>query len=95
MHPLHPQQASDVAALTNLIPLLKSKGFPNNFTFKSVEDPSFQAQANTLYILITAILSCMITTSLVCLRFWIRSRGQFGMDDWVMVPAFVCYFLIL
>ncbi|KAF3921412.1 hypothetical protein ABW21_db0201777 [Orbilia brochopaga] len=87
--PPHPQTAQDREALTALFPLFK--GLPENFQFPIAVDPNYIPPVNSFYCLVSGITICIVTTIVVALRLWVRSRGVFGMDDWVMVPAFLSY----
>ncbi|EWC45524.1 hypothetical protein DRE_05382 [Drechslerella stenobrocha 248] len=89
--PPNPQTEADRDYLRTLFPLFRN--FPDNFEFPLAVDPNYQVPVNTLYCFVTGIIVCSITTMIVLLRFWVRSRtkGYFGMDDWVMVPTFFCY----
>ncbi|KAJ6256241.1 hypothetical protein Dda_9076 [Drechslerella dactyloides] len=89
MGPPNPQTAEDRAYLATLFPLFRN--LPPGFEFPLAVDPNYVPTRNSLYCLISATIVCSLTTLIACLRFWIRSRGSFGMDDWVMVPAFLCY----
>ncbi|KAK6340986.1 hypothetical protein TWF696_009298 [Orbilia brochopaga] len=87
--PPHPQTAEDREALAALFPLFK--GLPENFQFPIAVDPDYIPPVNSFYCLVSGITICIITTIVVVLRLWVRSRGVFGMDDWVMVPALLSY----
>ncbi|KAK6343758.1 hypothetical protein TWF730_011346 [Orbilia blumenaviensis] len=89
MGPPNPQTALDREYLMSLFPLFKN--FPADFQFPLATDPSYIPTRNSLYCLITGSIVCSLTTVVACSRFWVRARSSFGMDDWVMVPAFLCY----
>ncbi|KAF3187556.1 hypothetical protein TWF225_004261 [Orbilia oligospora] len=89
MPPLHPQTPLDREYLTSLFPLFRN--FPPDFQFPLETDPNYVPGRNSLYCLITGSIVCSLTTVVACLRFWVRAKSSFGMDDWVMLPAFVCY----
>ncbi|EPS44932.1 hypothetical protein H072_1081 [Dactylellina haptotyla CBS 200.50] len=89
MTPPNPQTAEDRDYLTTLFPLFK--GLSGDFEFPLAADPNYVPKTNALYCLVSGTIVCSITTFAACLRFWIRSKASFGMDDWVMVPAFLCY----
>ncbi|KAK6346502.1 hypothetical protein TWF696_006627 [Orbilia brochopaga] len=89
MGPPNPQTAEDRAYLAELFPLFK--GLPSGFEFPLATNANYIPSRNSLYCLISATIVCSLTTLIACLRFWIRSKGSFGMDDWVMVAAFLCY----
>ncbi|KAK6361706.1 hypothetical protein TWF730_005420 [Orbilia blumenaviensis] len=87
--PPHPQTPEDRAALLPIL-LLFDK-FPRDFQFPLDVDPQYIPPVNSFYCLVTGGIVCALTTIVVCLRLWVRSRGAFGMDDWVMVAAFLSY----
>ncbi|KAK6347380.1 hypothetical protein TWF718_005219 [Orbilia javanica] len=89
--PPHPQTDSDREFLRSLFPLLRKRGLPQDFEFPVVVDPNYVPPVNTFYCLITGVVFCVLTSCVVCLRLWIRSRGMFGMDDWAMLASFTCY----
>lgn len=86
--PPHPQTPEDRAALLPIL-LLFAK-FPRDFEFPLEVDPRYVPPINSFYCFVTGVVMCVISTTVVCLRLWVRSRGAFGMDDWVMLAAFVC-----
>ncbi|KAK6495016.1 hypothetical protein TWF481_003044 [Arthrobotrys musiformis] len=92
--PPHPQTDSDRDFLKSLSPLLNLKGFPEDFEFPLVADPNYVPPVNTFYCLITGVVLCVITSLVVCLRLWIRSRGLFGMDDWAMLASYISYCIL-
>ncbi|KAK6526179.1 hypothetical protein TWF281_011214 [Arthrobotrys megalospora] len=85
----NPQSPLDREYLTSLFPLFKD--FPADFEFPLAKDPNYVPKRNSLYCLIAGSVVCSLTTVVACLRFWVRAKSSFGMDDWVMVPAFLCY----
>ncbi|KAK6528757.1 hypothetical protein TWF694_003996 [Orbilia ellipsospora] len=87
--PPHPQTEADREYLMSLFPLFKE--LPSNFQFPLEVDPNYIPPINSFYCLVVGVIMCIITVIVVCLRLWIRSRGTFGMDDWVMLAAFVSY----
>ncbi|KAF3911975.1 hypothetical protein AA313_de0204924 [Arthrobotrys entomopaga] len=87
--PPHPQTQVDREYLAALFPLFKE--FPPNFQFPLEVDPNYVPPINSFYCLVVGVIMCVITVIVVCLRLWIRSRGTFGMDDWVMLAAFISY----
>lgn len=89
--PPHPQTDADRDLLKTLFPLLRKKGFPDDFEFPLVVDPNYVPPVNTFYCLIVGVVFCVLTSCVVCLRLWVRSRGLFGMDDWAMLASFMFY----
>ncbi|EWC46367.1 hypothetical protein DRE_04310 [Drechslerella stenobrocha 248] len=89
MGPPNPQTAEDREYLAALLPLFTS--LPPGFEFPLATDPDYIPTRNSLYCLISASIVCSLTTLAACLRFWIRTKVGFGMDDWIMVPAFLSY----
>ncbi|KAF3210556.1 hypothetical protein TWF106_008220 [Orbilia oligospora] len=87
--PPHPQTPEDRAALLPIL-LLFNK-FPRDFEFPLEVDPQYVPPVNSFYCLVAGLVMCAFSTIVVCLRLWIRSRGVFGMDDWVMIAAFLSY----
>ncbi|KAF3186313.1 hypothetical protein TWF225_004828 [Orbilia oligospora] len=87
--PPHPQTPEDRAALLPILSLFNK--FPRDFEFPLEVDPQYVPPVNSFYCLVAGLVMCTITTIVVCLRLWIRSRGVFGMDDWVMIAAFLSY----
>ncbi|KAK6521209.1 hypothetical protein TWF506_001434 [Arthrobotrys conoides] len=87
--PSHPQTPEDRAALLPIL-LLFDK-FPRDFEFPLEVDPRYVPPVNSFYCLVSGLVMCVISTIVVCLRLWVRSRGVFGMDDWVMIAAFLSY----
>lgn len=84
---LHEQLPSDRVRLLALSKILPN--WPENFVFPIEVDPTYKREPNTTYIYITASFLATITIATVLLRLWVRYKGTFGMDDKVMVLAFV------
>ncbi|KAK6536361.1 hypothetical protein TWF281_000600 [Arthrobotrys megalospora] len=85
------QTDADREYLRELFHLFKQ--FPQDFEFPLERDPNYRVPVNTFYCFVTGIIVCGLTTVIVLLRFWARSKvkGSFGPDDWVMIPTFLCY----
>ncbi|KAK6351064.1 hypothetical protein TWF718_004237 [Orbilia javanica] len=88
-NPPHPQTPEDRAALLPILQLFNT--FPKDFEFPLEVDPRYIPPENTFYCFVAGLVMCSIATIVVCLRIWVRSRGVFGMDDWVMIAAFLSY----
>ncbi|KAK6502968.1 hypothetical protein TWF481_008004 [Arthrobotrys musiformis] len=85
----HRQTPEDREALLPILRLFQK--FPQDFVFPQEIDPRYDPPNNTFYCLVAGIILCVISTAVVLLRLWVRSRGAFGMDDWVMLVAFLFY----
>jgi len=90
LQPIHKQTDADRVEFMELVHLNLFPKFPHNFTFPLVEDPNYKPQTTVIYVFVTALICFFITSTAVCLRLWIRYRGKFGIDDWLIIPAFVC-----
>lgn len=89
MAPPHLQTAADVTELKALEQYLPN--WPQNITFRYDNSPDYVPDTNVWYCVITAVIAFTITSTLVCARLWIRSKGKFGADDWAVIPAFLGY----
>ncbi|KAK6534359.1 hypothetical protein TWF281_005682 [Arthrobotrys megalospora] len=87
--PPHPQTPEDRVALLPILMLFDK--FPRDFEFPLEVDPRYIPPVNSFYCLVAGVVMCVLATMVVCLRLWVRSRGVFGMDDWVMIAAFLSY----
>ncbi|EPS39124.1 hypothetical protein H072_7088 [Dactylellina haptotyla CBS 200.50] len=95
LQPPNHQTDADREYLTSLFPYFKQ--FPSAFEFPLVTDPDYKIPCNSLYCLLVGGVVAIVGVVVASLRFWIRTRTGFGMDDWLMVPAFIsfCVFIIV
>ncbi|EPS44340.1 hypothetical protein H072_1672 [Dactylellina haptotyla CBS 200.50] len=89
--PPNRQTDADREYLRNLFPLFKNLPNEENFQFPLAVDPDYVPPINTFYCFMSGAVLISLATGTVSLRLWVRSRGVFGTDDWVMLAAFLFY----
>ncbi|KAF3904965.1 hypothetical protein AA313_de0200075 [Arthrobotrys entomopaga] len=87
----HPQTQQDRDYLRALFPYFRNLPADFRFPLEVQHDPPYIPPRNTFYCIVTAIVLCSVTTVIVVMRLWIRTRRGFGTDDWLMSASFFFY----
>ncbi|KAK6544678.1 hypothetical protein TWF694_001364 [Orbilia ellipsospora] len=87
----HLQNDQDRDYLRALFPYFKNLPADFQFPLAVQHDPPYIPPRNTFYCIVTAVVLCSITTIIVVMRLWVRTRRGFGTDDWLMLASFFFY----